>query len=211
LNRNIFLGETIDARRNSLRIGRGWGLGAPSSGLGCGVYDEAISGDAGTGLGLNPAPPSIILGSGVNEILGSVTFSFNGQVPSDTDAFDLVVGAGKTILSIVISTSLRDEGGGVLNSIVWTLLGGTTSGSGSTSVPTAGTSLFGSILPVGEGTYRLDALGLTGGLAPSQYRTADYTIAVNVESTPSPVPLPAGAGLLAASLGLLALLRRRRT
>jgi hypothetical protein len=175
------------------------------------VYNEAVDGDAGTGFGTNPAPPVITLGGGVNEILGSVTFSNNPQILGDNDAFDLVVGAGQRILSISIATVLRAEGDGEFRNITWALRGDTTRVAGSTAIPTIGTPLFGTVLPVGEGTYRLASTGLGGSLTDDQYRIADYAISVDVEATPTPVPLPAGAGLLAASLGLLTVLRRRRT
>jgi hypothetical protein len=175
------------------------------------VYNEAINGDTGDTFS-SPAA-TVALGLGQNDILGSVTFSFFFlQPPTDMDVYSLVVATGQRIQSITISMTLRNEGSGLFEFISWYLTGASdVPGFAQMPVTVSDFPAFGNLMPIGEGSYRLEGLNFTGAMSPGEFRTADYSVTVNVEAVPTPIPLPAGAGLLAASLGLLTVLRRRRT
>lgn len=174
-------------------------LALPRAGAAATVYDESVNGDAPVF-----APPSVALSLGQNDILGSVTFAFIAAVPTDFDAFELVVGPGRRIVSIVLSSVLRDEGAGIFESVFWELSDPSAfsaAGTAATDVP-----LFASVLPLGTGSYIFRSGSLNGSIVSGQHRTADYAIDVQVAA----VPLPAGMPLLAAGLGLLVLAARRR-
>lgn len=149
-------------------------------------------------------PAIVELALGENKIFGSATFAIGLQtVSTDFDDYRLVVGPGQRIASIFLASSVRDEGTGLFETIIWNL--------GDISFPTVSTSVqgvepFAAHLPLGEGTYTLNTNGYNGSFTEPGYRTADYAFTINVAA----VPLPAGVVLLAGGLGLLALAGRRR-
>jgi hypothetical protein len=184
---------------------------APQTAAAAVIYSEAVSGDADVF-----APPALNLALGDNDIVGSVSdsFSFDG-VELDFDAYSLNVGAGTRITSILFTSVSVIAGSDEFTGIVWRLQGA--SSNFTTPVPSTDTSAFAAALPLGAGTYILDTETFETGIVFGEFSTASYAIRVTVEAAPTTVPdpavipLPAGAGLLAASLGLLAVLRRRRT
>lgn len=150
-------------------------------------------------------PATVILGPGHNDILGSASLGS----PSDFDAYTLIVGSGRRIISILMSAT-QAHGVGTFTAIVWELreINALASVSFLQDVNGLPASAFAGSLPLESGTYTLSTFGYTGfrGNAPSV--SADYTIRVTV----APIPLPAGLTLLAGALGLLTLVGwRRRT
>jgi hypothetical protein len=184
---------------------------APQTAAAAVIYSEAVSGDADIF-----GPPTLNLALGDNDILGSVSDSFFADgVDGDFDAYSLVVGAGTRITSILFTSMSVIAGNGEFTGITWRLQGA--SSAVGTQVRSANTPAFAAALPLGAGTYILDTETFETELEFGQFSIVSYAIRVTVEATPTTVPdpavipLPAGAGLLAASLGLLAVLRRRRT
>ena len=106
--------------------------------------------------------------------------------------------------------TLRTVGRGEFDSIAWLLSGPSVFATVDVPIPPTDPSPFGDEMPLGQGQYLLETVSLGGDMFPGDYRIADYTVSVTVEDTLTPIPLPAAAGLLAASLVALGALRRRR-
>lgn len=148
------------------------------------------------------------LDAGANSVGGNIQGfcdSFCAQGTDPRDYFEFFVGAGDQLTGLTFSTTgflqtdldvivqLQDSSGAIFLAQT------------SRSVPVSETFLP----PLEAGRYGVQVLGFSAPTTGNFTYDLDWTLALTVESTTAPVPLPAGLPLLLSALGGVALLRRR--
>jgi hypothetical protein len=169
------------------------------------IYDEAVSGDL-VARDDPTAPPLLALSAGANTVRGAVTFSAEGPVAQDYDAFGFVVPGGTSLAALAVSLTVRPEGGGDFT-LTTMALGNYPRASlffASPAVPATDTAIFGAALPLAPGSYFLGFTGFAGRIPAGQYRTADYEVTLTLRGADATAVLGPGAlwPMLAGLLGL---------
>ncbi len=153
-------------------------------------YSETINGDLPV---FATDSPIFNLDVGTNTFTGETTFSNNSIFGSDFDSFSFNILTGTRLESILIDISLLSVGSGIFSTVNYELQNSSFNliESEFISIPSANISLFASNLPLGSGQFALQNAGLGGALEPGDFRTAAYTISLNVvKAVPTPVPEP---------------------
>jgi len=166
-------------------------------------FNEMTDGDLPT-FSQDSAP--FTLNYGVNTFSGEVTFSFNEGIPTDFDSFAFIVPTGNTLDSITVDISLIPGGSGIFNRTVYSI--DQNFFQQEIPIPSMDLSLFTSLIPLENGLFALENLGLVGELTEGQFQTAAYTFSLNVVE-PESIPEPSVfMGFIVSSLSFL--LKKRR-
>lgn len=158
-------------------------------------YNEASSGDLLGSPENSHAFDSVFdLDIGRNTFTGQVTFNnvdpdvFN----SDFDTFAFNIPANTRLESILLNISLLPGSSSIFNMTGYDLQNSSLNSIApeqQISIPSTNVSLFASNLPLGSGKFRLRNNSFGGGIKFGEFRTAAYTLSLNVIAA-TPVPEP---------------------